>query len=165
MKAHLLIVENSVCAMDVLFRKTSLVPMSQRLFPTFSSIRFNIFGFILSLLIYLNLGFMVYNNIISISLFEFIYMLSSSLSSTIYWRCYPLSSVYFCLLHLQSDIHSCVDLYLGLQHILTVIFLNKNLLQYLHLNLKKFGKILSIYLFIFKLKYNLFNDGILTGKC
>lgn len=147
MKAHLLIVENSVCAMDVLFRKTSLVPMSQRLFPTFSSIRFNIFGFILSLLIYLNLGFMVYNNIISISLFEFIYMLSSSLSSTIYWKCYPLSSVYFCLLHLQSDIHSCVDLYLGLQHILTVFFKQK----FTSIFTPQFEKIWKdiIYLFIY----------------
>jgi hypothetical protein len=42
---------------EVLFRKFSPVSMNSRLFPTFSSIRFIVFGFTLRSLIHLELNF------------------------------------------------------------------------------------------------------------
>jgi hypothetical protein len=44
-------------AIAVLFRKFSLVPISLRLFPTFSSINFSVSGFIWRVLIHLDLSF------------------------------------------------------------------------------------------------------------
>ena len=44
-------------AIDVLFRNFSPVPISLRLSPTFSSINFSVFGFMLSSLIHLDLSF------------------------------------------------------------------------------------------------------------
>ena len=42
MRSYLLIVDLSVCVNSVLFRKSFPVPLSSRLFPTFSSVRFKI---------------------------------------------------------------------------------------------------------------------------
>ena len=46
-RAHLLLVSFSVCATEVLFREWSSVTMCSSVFPTFSSIRFSVAGFML----------------------------------------------------------------------------------------------------------------------
>ena len=55
MRSHLLILKLIAQAFAVLFRNFSLVPISSRLFPTFSSISFSVSGFMLSSLIHLDL--------------------------------------------------------------------------------------------------------------
>jgi hypothetical protein len=57
MRSHLSIVNARAWAIGVLFNKLSPVPMHSRLFSTFSSIRFNVSGFMLKSLIHLNLSF------------------------------------------------------------------------------------------------------------
>jgi hypothetical protein len=57
MRPHLSIVDIRSRAIGVLFKKCPPVPMSWRLFPTLSSIRFNVSGFMLRFLIYLDLSF------------------------------------------------------------------------------------------------------------
>ncbi|XP_060229617.1 uncharacterized protein LOC132649570 isoform X2 [Meriones unguiculatus] len=57
MKSHLLIVALRACAVGVLFRKFSPVPMSSRVFPTFFSSRFNVSGSMLRSLIHLDFSF------------------------------------------------------------------------------------------------------------
>jgi hypothetical protein len=52
--------------MGVVFRKISPVPMHSRLFPTFSSIRFSVSGFILRSLIHLDLNFVQGDKYVSI---------------------------------------------------------------------------------------------------
>lgn len=54
MKSSLLIVDLSACVNGVLFKKSFLVLVTSRLFPTFYSIRFNVSGLMLSSLIYLD---------------------------------------------------------------------------------------------------------------
>jgi hypothetical protein len=54
MRSHLLIVDFSSCAIGVLFRKLSPVPMNTRSFPTLSSIWFSDFDFTVRPLIYLD---------------------------------------------------------------------------------------------------------------
>jgi hypothetical protein len=56
MRSHLPIVDLRVWAIGVLFRKLASVPMSSRLFPTFCSIRFCLFPFMLRSLIQLDLS-------------------------------------------------------------------------------------------------------------
>ena len=46
-RSHLLIVNLSVCATEVVFRKWSPVPMYSTILPTFSSMRFSVTGFML----------------------------------------------------------------------------------------------------------------------
>jgi hypothetical protein len=55
MRSHLLILDLTAQAIAVLFRNFSPVPISLRLFPTFSSINFNVSGFMWSSLIHLDL--------------------------------------------------------------------------------------------------------------
>jgi hypothetical protein len=57
MRSHLLIPDLTVQAIAVLFRNFSPVPVSSRLFPTFSSISFSVSGFIWSSLIHIDLSF------------------------------------------------------------------------------------------------------------
>ena len=52
-----MIVNLSVCTAGVIFRKWSPVPMCSKLFPTFSSIRFSVTGFMLRSFLYLDLSF------------------------------------------------------------------------------------------------------------
>jgi hypothetical protein len=52
----LLILDLTAQAIAVLFRNFSPVPISSRLFPTFSSISFSVSGFMWSSLIYLDFG-------------------------------------------------------------------------------------------------------------
>ena len=73
-RSHLFIVALIVCATGVLPRKWSPVPMSCRLLPTFSSIRFSLVRFILRYLIHL---------VIDMNLFSFFYRLISNYASTI----------------------------------------------------------------------------------
>jgi hypothetical protein len=54
MRSHLLIVDLSAYVSNILFRKSSAVPMISRLLPTFSSIRFRVLSFMLRLI---HLGF------------------------------------------------------------------------------------------------------------
>ena len=56
-RSHLFIDSLIVCATGVLPRKWSPVPMSYRLLPTFSSIRFNVVRLMLRSLIHLDLSF------------------------------------------------------------------------------------------------------------
>ncbi|MBV2150903.1 DUF3704 domain-containing protein [Sphingobium sp. AS12] len=56
-RSHLLIVDLSVCATGVMFRKQSPVPINSRVFPTLSSNRFSVAGFMLRSLIHLDLSF------------------------------------------------------------------------------------------------------------
>lgn len=57
MRSHLLIVDLSAWATGVLFRKSSPLPVSSRLFPSFSSIRFSVSDFKLRFLVHLDLSF------------------------------------------------------------------------------------------------------------
>ena len=56
-RSHLLIVSLSVCATGVIFRKWSSVAMCSSVLPSFSSMRFSVVGFMLRLLLYLDLSF------------------------------------------------------------------------------------------------------------
>ena len=55
MRSHLSILDLTAQAIAVLFRNFSPVPISSRLFPTFSSISFSVSGFMWSSLIHLDL--------------------------------------------------------------------------------------------------------------
>ena len=79
--------------------ETFPVPVSSRLFSTFSSIRFTVSGFILRSLIHLELSCMQGDNM---GLFGFFYMQTSSLTSTICFRCCLISCVYFWPLYQKS---------------------------------------------------------------
>ena len=57
MRSHLAIINLSVCGIGVLFRKLSSMLVCSRLFPIFSSITFNVSGFMLRSLIHLDLSF------------------------------------------------------------------------------------------------------------
>jgi hypothetical protein len=57
MRSHLLILDLIAQAIAGLFRNFSPVPISSRLFPTFSSINFSVSGFMWSSLIHLDLSF------------------------------------------------------------------------------------------------------------
>jgi hypothetical protein len=57
MRSHLSILDLTAQAIAVLFRNLSPVPISLRLFPTFSSISFSVSGFMWSSLIHLDLSF------------------------------------------------------------------------------------------------------------
>ena len=56
MRSHLLISDLSAYPIIALFRKLFLMPMCLRLFPTFSSIMFSVFDFMLRLLIHMDLS-------------------------------------------------------------------------------------------------------------
>jgi hypothetical protein len=51
----------STLAKGILFRKSSPVPVSSRLFPTFSYVRFSVFGFMFRHLVHLYFGFVQCN--------------------------------------------------------------------------------------------------------
>ena len=53
----MLIVALSICATGAISRKWSTVPINSGVFPTFSSMRFSVFGFMLRSLIHLDLSF------------------------------------------------------------------------------------------------------------
>ena len=57
MRSHLLMVYLSMCSIGILFRNFSLVAMSSRLFPVFSSMWLNRSSFKLQSLIHLELSF------------------------------------------------------------------------------------------------------------
>jgi hypothetical protein len=57
MRSHLSILDLTAQAIALLFRNLSPVPISSRLFPTFSSISFTASGFMWSSLIHLDLSF------------------------------------------------------------------------------------------------------------
>ena len=57
MRSHLSILDLSAQAIAVLFRNFSPVPISLRLFPTFSCINFSVSGFMWSSLIHLDFSF------------------------------------------------------------------------------------------------------------
>jgi hypothetical protein len=57
MRSHLLILDLTAQAIAVQFRNFSPVPISSRLFPTYSSISFTVSGFMWSSLIHLDLSF------------------------------------------------------------------------------------------------------------
>jgi hypothetical protein len=57
MRSHLLIIDLTVQATAVLFRNFSPVPISLRLLPTFSSIKFSVSDFMWRSLIHLDLSF------------------------------------------------------------------------------------------------------------
>ena len=80
-RSHLFIVSLIVCATVVLLRKWSPVPISCRLLPTFSSIRFKVVRLMLMSLIHLDLGFC---KEIDLDLLSFFYRLTFSYASTIY---------------------------------------------------------------------------------
>lgn len=56
MRCHLLVVDLCICAISVLFRRLSPVPMCSRLFPTLPPIRLSASGFLLRFLIHLGLS-------------------------------------------------------------------------------------------------------------
>lgn len=93
MNFHLLIVNLSVCAKDSLFRKSILVLLSSRLFPTFSShsTRFSLFVFRLRSLIHYDLSF--------VSSAKIYFESPSSLTNSICWKCCITSTVNFWILY------------------------------------------------------------------
>ena len=71
-RSHLLIVALSVCSTGIIFKKQSPVPMHSWIFPTFSSMSFNVAGFRLRSLIYLYMSFVCGDR------YEFIWILLHS---------------------------------------------------------------------------------------
>jgi hypothetical protein len=111
MRSHLSILDHRAWAIGILFRKFPHLPMSSRLFPNFSSIRFSVSGFMLRSLIYLNLSFLQCEKYGSI----FIFLHTYRQTSTIYWRCFLFSLVCFWHHCQGSSDHKCIVLFLGLQ--------------------------------------------------
>jgi hypothetical protein len=96
----------------VLFRKFHPVPMSSRLFHTFSSIRFSVSGFRLRTLSHLHLSFVQGDKYGSIFIFLYTYSLIDQLHFL------KICSLFHCIfLHLcqRSSVCKCVVLFLGLQ--------------------------------------------------
>jgi hypothetical protein len=85
-------------ALDVLFRNWSPVPMCSRLFPTLWSNRFCVYGFMLRLLIHLDLSFIYIHADIQLGQHHLLKMLS-------FFHCLVLA---FCKI---SSVHRCVDLF------------------------------------------------------
>jgi hypothetical protein len=79
-RSHLSILDLTPQAIVVLFRNFSPVPMSSRLFPTYSSINFSVSGFMWRSLIHLDLSFV---QEIKMDQFLFFYMVTTSCASTI----------------------------------------------------------------------------------
>jgi hypothetical protein len=71
MRSHLSILDLTEQAIAVLFRTFSPVPISLRVFPTFSSISFSVSGFMWSSLVYLDLSFVQGDKNGSIPIFHF----------------------------------------------------------------------------------------------
>ena len=59
MRSHLSILDCRACAIGVLFRKCLPLSMNSRFFPTFSSIRFSLSGFMLRSLIHWDVSFVL----------------------------------------------------------------------------------------------------------
>jgi hypothetical protein len=108
MRSHLLVVDLRASSVQKIVSCTSeFKPIF-----TFSSIGFSIADFMLRFLIHLDLRFC---RVINMDLFVFSCMQTSSYTSTISWRGFPLFSFYaFWLLCQKSSIHSCVGLFLCL---------------------------------------------------
>jgi len=85
------------------------VLMSLRLFPTFSSIRFSVSGFMWRFLIYLDLCFVQEDKYWSI--FIFFYIQIASQTSTIYWRYFLLPIVYIFGFFVKDQVSICVWFY------------------------------------------------------
>lgn len=86
-----IIVGLCACAMGILLRKSFPVPMTLRLFLTFSPIRFRVSDLMLRALPIWN---WVLYTVIKTDLFVFFNIQSSSLTSPICWRCWLFYSVY-----------------------------------------------------------------------
>ena len=78
--SHLSIVALSVCATGVTFRKQSPLPINSRLFPTLSSSRFSVAGFMLRSLIHFDLSLC---KAIGLGLAAVFYMSATNYASTI----------------------------------------------------------------------------------
>ena len=102
--SHLSIVLRA-CAVGILFRKFPPVPMILRFFPTFSSIRFSVSGFILRSLIHLDLCFVKGDKYGSI--FIFLHTDSQLNQDHLFFP-----TVWFCLL-CGSSVHKYVGYFLG----------------------------------------------------
>jgi hypothetical protein len=80
MRSHLLILDLTAQAIAVLLRNFPPVPISSRLFSTFSSINFSVSGFMWSSLIHLD---MILVQGIGMDQFAFFYVITASCASTI----------------------------------------------------------------------------------
>jgi hypothetical protein len=99
---YLLFIDISVWTIDVLFRNSSPMSLSSRIFPIFSYIGFSMSRFILRTLNHLDLNFVHGYKFGSILI---IYMQISSLISTICLKCCLYSTVYFWLLPQNESVH------------------------------------------------------------
>ena len=117
----------------VLFRKFPPVPMSSRLFPTFSSLRFSVSGFMFRSLIHLDLSFVQgdkYGSIFIFSTYQQPVRPSSFVEDAFFFPLY----VFHFLCQRSSD-GKCVVLFLGLQFysIDQPVCLSTNTIQFLSL--------------------------------
>ena len=107
--SHLCIVTLSVCATDVILRKWSPMSMSSRLLPIFSSIRFNVPGFMFQSLIHLDLSFMQRNKYGSIwdllAVFYVTFQLSTPFVNLAFFSHCTNLSFFFS----NSGVHTCMD--------------------------------------------------------
>ena len=108
MRSHLSILYLRAWAIGVLFRKFPPVPMSSRLFPTFSSIRFSVSGFMLRSLIHLDLSFVQGDK------YGSIFILLHTDSQLDQHHLLKMLFIILASLSKSSD-HKCVVLFLGLQ--------------------------------------------------
>ena len=107
-----IIVYLSACTVGVLFRKLSPVAMCWRLFPTFSSIKFSVSGFMLRALIHLDLSFVQGDRYsICILLYADIQLEQHHLVENIFLFPSYISSFFI----KKSSVHSCVNLCMGLR--------------------------------------------------
>jgi hypothetical protein len=83
MRSHLSILDLTAQAIAILFRIFSPVPISSRLFPTFSSINFSVFGFMWRSLIHLYLSFVKEKRM---DQFAFFCMITASCASATFFH-------------------------------------------------------------------------------
>jgi hypothetical protein len=109
MKSYLSVFNLRAWAIGVLFRKMSPVPTHSRLFPTSSSVRLSVSGFMLSSLIYLDLNFVQGDKYGSIFILLYI--------GTQLDQCHLLKMLSFfhsMLVYQKTSVHRSVSLFLDL---------------------------------------------------
>jgi hypothetical protein len=105
MKPHLLIFNLSACAIGVLFRMFCHGPMYSTLFPSYSSIRFTVSGFMLRAVIHFGSHFVQGNGYLSVYILLYA---DIQLDQHHLLKMLSFFIVSFWLLYQKSGIHRCV---------------------------------------------------------
>jgi hypothetical protein len=126
------------------------LPMCSRLFPTFSSMRFSVSGFMLRLLIHLDLSFMQGDKDGSVCILLYAV---SSLINTIDRKCYIISNVYFWLCFIKNKVFLSEWIYFWVFNSISLINMSvfmpisNSFYEYTSLVNSTYGKIISLRFF------------------